>query len=117
VQLRDTAETARAAARSEFEGKIAGLENKIKERENAAARLMLTLKEQEVTIKSEFEGKIAGLEGKIKERENSIARLMLALKEQEITIRKLTESSESWKRKYQFLATDQPDDPPSAAGK
>jgi chromosome segregation ATPase len=49
------------------------------------------------------------LETKLKERENSIARLMGTIKEHEATIKKLTESGESWKRKYQFLATDQPD--------
>jgi chromosome segregation ATPase len=49
------------------------------------------------------------LETKLKERENSIARLMGTIKEHEATIKKLTESADSWKRKYQFLATDQPD--------
>ncbi len=49
------------------------------------------------------------LEAKLKERENSVTRLMGTIKEHETTIKKLNESAESWKRKYQFLATDQPD--------
>ncbi len=49
------------------------------------------------------------LEAKLKERENSVTRLMGTIKEHETTIKKLTESSDSWKRKYQFLAADQPD--------
>ena len=52
---------------------------------------------------------MSGLEGKLKERDGSIARLMATVKEHETTIKKLTESGESWKRKYQFLASDQPD--------
>ena len=31
------------------------------------------------------------------------------IKEHETTIKKLTESAEGWKRKYQFLATDSPE--------
>jgi chromosome segregation ATPase len=54
-------------------------------------------------------GNNAELEAKLKEREQSVTRLMSTIKEQEATIKKLTESAESWKRKYQFLATDQPD--------
>jgi chromosome segregation ATPase len=50
----------------------------------------------------------AGLEAKLKEREQSVTRLMGTIKEHEATIKKLTESAESWKRKYQFLATDSP---------
>ena len=34
---------------------------------------------------------------------------MGTIKDHETTIRRLTESNESWKRKYQFLASDQPD--------
>jgi len=34
---------------------------------------------------------------------------MAMIKEHEASIKKLTESGESWKRKYQFLASDQPD--------
>ncbi len=51
----------------------------------------------------------ADLEAKLKERENSVTRLMGTIKEHESTIKKLTDSAESWKRKYQFLSTDQPD--------
>lgn len=59
----------------------------------------------------------AELEARLKEREQSVARLMGTIKEHEATIKKLTESSESWKRKYQFLATDSPDAHKSAAEK
>jgi chromosome segregation ATPase len=51
----------------------------------------------------------AELEAKLKERESSVTRLMGTIKEHESTIKKLTESAESWKRKYHFLASDQPD--------
>ena len=57
------------------------------------------------------------LEAKLKERENSVTRLMGTIKEHEATIKKLTESADSWKRKYQFLATDQPDAYKNAAEK
>ena len=66
---------------------------------------------------AQLEGKVAALEAKLKERENAVARLMATVKEHEATIKKLTESSESWKRKYQFLAGDQPDAYKSAAEK
>jgi myosin heavy chain 9/10/11/14 len=66
---------------------------------------------------AQLEAKVAALEAKIKERDNAVARLMATLKEHEATIKKLTESSESWKRKYQFLASDQPDAYKSAAEK
>ncbi len=46
-----------------------------------------------------------------------MTRLMGTIKEHETTIKKLTESAESWKRKYQFLATDQPDAYKNAAEK
>jgi chromosome segregation ATPase len=59
----------------------------------------------------------ADLEAKLKERESSLTRLMTTIKEHEATIKKLTESSESWKRKYQFLASDQPAAYKSAAEK
>jgi chromosome segregation ATPase len=62
-------------------------------------------------------GNNAELEAKLKERESSVTRLMGTVKEHESTIKKLTESAESWKRKYQFLATDQPDAYKSDAGK
>lgn len=59
----------------------------------------------------------AELEAKLKEREQSIGRLMATIKEHEVAIKKLTESSESWKRKYQFLASDAPEAYKSAAEK
>jgi uncharacterized coiled-coil protein SlyX len=59
----------------------------------------------------------AELEARLKEREQSVTRLMGTIKEHETTIKKLTESSDSWKRKYQFLATDSPDAYKSAAEK
>jgi DNA repair exonuclease SbcCD ATPase subunit len=49
------------------------------------------------------------LQAKLKEREHSVAKLMGTIKEQEATIKKLNEAAESWKRKYQFLASDSPD--------
>jgi chromosome segregation ATPase len=45
----------------------------------------------------------------IKERDGSITRLMNTVKEHETTIKKLTELADSWKRKYQFLASDSPE--------
>jgi chromosome segregation ATPase len=66
---------------------------------------------------AELEAKVGAFESKLKERENGIARLMATVKEHEATIKRLTESSESWKRKYQFLATDQPDAYKNAAEK
>jgi chromosome segregation ATPase len=58
---------------------------------------------------ADLQSKVAALEAKLKEREVGVARLVATIKEHEATIKKLTESSESWKRKYQFLASDQPD--------
>ena len=66
---------------------------------------------------AQLEAKVTALEAKIKERDNAVARLMATVKEHEATIKRLTESSESWKRKYQFLASDQPDTLKSAAEK
>jgi len=51
----------------------------------------------------------AELESKLRDREQSVTRLMGTIKEHEATIKKLNESVESWKRKYQFLASDSPD--------
>ncbi len=51
----------------------------------------------------------AELESKLREREQTLTRLMGTIKEHEATIKKLTESAESWKRKYQFLSSDSPD--------
>jgi chromosome segregation ATPase len=57
----------------------------------------------------------AELETRLKEREQSVTRLMGTIKEHEAAIKKLTESSESWKRKYQFLASDSPPEPYKSA--
>jgi chromosome segregation ATPase len=51
----------------------------------------------------------------LKEREQTVTRLMATVKEHEATIKKLNESAEGWKRKYQFLAADEPDAYKSAA--
>jgi chromosome segregation ATPase len=51
----------------------------------------------------------AELESKLRDREQSVTRLMGTIKEHEAAIKKLTESAESWKRKYQFLSSDSPD--------
>ena len=51
----------------------------------------------------------AELESKLRDREQTLTRLMGTIKEHEATIKKLTESAESWKRKYQFLSSDSPD--------
>jgi chromosome segregation ATPase len=53
----------------------------------------------------------------VRERDQTIARLMGTIREQETNLKKLTESSESWKRKYQFLASDEPDAYKNAAEK
>jgi chromosome segregation ATPase len=62
-------------------------------------------------------GNNAELEAKLKEREQSVTRLMGTIKEHENTIKKLTEAADAWKRKYQFLASDQPDAYKNAAEK
>src|SRR6185369_7879012 len=51
----------------------------------------------------------------LKEREQTVTRLMGTIKEHEATIKKLNEAAEGWKRKYQFLAADEPDAYKSAA--
>ncbi len=51
----------------------------------------------------------------LKDREQTVTRLMGTIKEHEATIKKLNESAEGWKRKYQFLAADEPDAYKSAA--
>jgi peptidoglycan hydrolase CwlO-like protein len=78
-------------------------------------QLREALARQSGVAMSPASGNNADLEAKLKERENSVTRLMGTIKEHEATIKKLTESSDSWKRKYQFLATDQPDAYKSAA--
>jgi len=59
----------------------------------------------------------AELETKLREREQSVARLVSTIKEHEATIKKLGDTAESWKRKYQFLASDSPDAYKTAAEK
>jgi chromosome segregation ATPase len=59
----------------------------------------------------------AELEAKLKERESSVTRLMGTIKEHEATIKRLTDTAESWRRKYEFLATDAPDAYKTAAEK
>ena len=73
------------------------------------AQLREALTRQSADAASAASGNNADLEAKLKERESSVTLLMGTIKEHESTIKKLTESAESWKRKYQFLATDQPD--------
>jgi hypothetical protein len=51
----------------------------------------------------------AELQAKLKERDNALTQLKGTLKEHEATIRQLSEAAEGWKRKYQFLATDEPE--------
>ena len=51
----------------------------------------------------------------LKERDQTVTRLMGTIKEHESTIKKLNESADGWKRKYQFLAADEPDGYKSAA--
>ena len=51
----------------------------------------------------------------LKERDEAVTRLTDTIAEHEATIKKLNESAEGWKRKYQFLAADAPDDYKSAA--
>ena len=72
-------------------------------------QLRETLSRQSAAATSPASGNNAELEAKLKEREQSVTRLMGTIKEHENTIKKLNESADSWKRKYQFLATDQPD--------
>lgn len=93
-------ETVRLKALTEKDrGEIDALQREVTQLREALAR-------QSVAPAS---GNNADLEAKLKERENSVTRLMGTIKEHEATIKKLSESADSWKRKYQFLATDQPD--------
>jgi chromosome segregation ATPase len=73
------------------------------------SQLRDALTRQAAGAASPASGNNAELESKLKERETSVTRLMGTIKEHEATIKKLTESADSWKRKYQFLSTDQPD--------
>jgi chromosome segregation ATPase len=69
------------------------------------------------TAAAQASSNTADLEAKLKERESSVTRLMATIKEHEATIKRLNESNDSWKRKYQFLASDQPDAYKSVAEK
>ena len=80
-------------------------------------QLRETLAQQSSVAAAAASSHNAELEAKLKERESSLTRLMGTIKEHEATIKKLTESSDSWKRKYQFLASDQPDEYKNAAEK
>ena len=91
-------------------GEIDALQREITQLREALAR-------QSASAAAAASGNNADLEAKLKERENSVTRLMGTIKEHETTIKKLTESADSWKRKYQFLATDQPDAYKNAAEK
>ena len=104
-------ETVRLKALTEKDrGEIDALQREITQLREALAR-------QSASAASAASGNNADLEAKLKERENSVTRLMGTIKEHETTIKKLTESADSWKRKYQFLATDQPDAYKNAAEK
>src|SRR5690606_2956518 len=69
------------------------------QREIAQLREALARKAAEGTAEDE----------RIKERDRTISRLSKTVKDHEATIAKLNESVESWRRKYQFLATEAPD--------
>jgi chromosome segregation ATPase len=93
-------ETVRLKALTEKDrGEIDALQQEVTQLREAVAR------QSGVTPAS---GNNAELEAKLKDRENSVTRLMGTIKEHETAIKKLTESAESWKRTYQFLATDDP---------
>jgi chromosome segregation ATPase len=111
-KLRGTeSETARLKALTEKDrSEIDGLQREV-------LHLRETLAEQSRDAAAAASSHNAELEAKLKERESSLTRLMGTIKEHEATIKKLTESSDSWKRKYQFLASDQPDEYKNAAEK
>jgi chromosome segregation ATPase len=111
-KLRGTeTETMRLKALTEKDrGEIDALQREITQLREALAR-------QTAAAAAAANGKSAELEAKLKERENSVTRLMGTIKEHESTIKKLTDAAESWKRKYQFLSTDQPDAYKNAAEK
>jgi chromosome segregation ATPase len=83
--------------------------NEIDTLQREITRLREMLSQQNDVAVEAAANRNADLEAKLKEREGSVTRLMATIKEHEATIKKLTESAESWKRKYQVLATDQPD--------
>jgi chromosome segregation ATPase len=102
-------ETVRLKALTEKDrGEIDALQREV-------AQLREALTRQSAATASSANANNADLEAKLKERENSVTRLMGTIKEHEATIKKLTESSESWKRKYPFLATAHPEAPNRAA--
>jgi capsule polysaccharide export protein KpsE/RkpR len=104
-------ETVRLKAVTEKDrGEIDALQREI-------TQLRETLARQTAAVTAQASGNNAELEAKLKERETSLTRLMGTIKEHEAAIKKLTESADSWKRKYQFLASDQPDAYKSAAEK
>jgi chromosome segregation ATPase len=111
-KLRGTeSETARLKALTEKDrSEIDGLQREV-------VQLRETLAQQSSVAAAAASSHNAELEAKLKERESSLTRLMGTIKEHEATIKKLTESSDSWKRKYQFLASDQPDEYKNAAEK
>ena len=87
---------------------------------DALQREITTLREQlerQSNAAPASSGSNGELEARLKEREHSVTRLMGTIKEHETTIKKLTESAEGWKRKYQFLATDSPEAYKSSAEK
>src|SRR6185503_3059387 len=73
------------------------------------AQLRESLARQASVGEAQAKNNSAELEARLKEREQSVTRLMGTIKEHETTIKKLTESAEAWKRKYQFLASDEPE--------
>ena len=52
---------------------------------------------------------ISELIEKLKQHEKSIARLTSTIEEKDAHIATLTEAADDWKRKYEFLSTDEPD--------
>jgi chromosome segregation ATPase len=91
--------------------RLKALTEKDRSEKDALEREVAQLRE---TLSRQSSGSGAGapsaeLESKLRDREQSVTRLMGTIKEHEATIKKLTDSSESWKRKYQFLASDSPD--------
>jgi chromosome segregation ATPase len=96
-------ETVRLKAISEKDrGEIDALQREV-------AQLREALERQAGENAAAAGGSPSELEARLREREQSVTRLMGTIKEHESTIKKLTESAEGWKRKYQFLATDSPD--------
>jgi len=96
-------ETTRLRALTEKDrGEIDALQREI-------AQLRESLARQASVGEAQAKNNSAQLEARLKEREQSVTRLMGTVKEHETTIKKLTESAEAWKRKYHFLASDEPE--------